>query len=166
MSPNDETIIVATQKLHRFNGIIRNDKNDIVKIEWLTKCIQDNTLYEYKRSDMIHSKKETLKRLNQLYDCFGDSFTQPATVDSLREVFQGMEKRSYNKEKILISLASFENKSFPNDSFRFGLFRIVNAYVDVMCSSLELIGLKLSWLGGLCSDQINENTPQVIFDKQ
>jgi DNA ligase-4 len=166
MSPVKETIIIATQKLHRLNGYIKNDSNDIVKIEWLTKCIQDNTLYEYKRSDMIHSKQETLKRLNQLYDCFGDSYTQPATVDSLREVFQGMEKCSYTKDRIRISLASFENKSFPNDSYKYGLFRIVDAYVDVMSSSLELIGLKIRWLGGLCSDQINENTTHVIFDKK
>jgi len=41
---------------------------------------------------MFHSSPSTEHRFAMEYDCYGDSFTQDATVESLKKVFQDFDK--------------------------------------------------------------------------
>jgi hypothetical protein len=78
-------------------------------------------------------------------------------------------------------IASIENEYFPDESSKFGLFRIYVFYVDIFeelrtnssqhqnqikNSRLDLISLKISWRGGVVLNEINPKTTHCIIDKK
>jgi DNA ligase-4 len=177
-NPGENTYcIIAAKKIHKLNSYIKNDLYNIVKVEWLMKCIQSSEFIQWKPSDMIHTKSETKIYFNGLYDAVGDSYTEALTVESLKEIFNNIEPETKGNGSLRKSIAAFENKYFPDDSFKFGLFRLVSAYMDVYelpfglkkrikNSSLELIGLKIRWRGGECSECITDETTHCILDSK
>jgi hypothetical protein len=177
--------IVASKITHKLQGYIQKDLYDIVNPKWLDQCIKEKSYIDWKPSDMWHTKATTKLQIGKLYDCFGDSFTEETTIESLKEIFKGIDSTSEidksekdtNSEQVTQIIAYFENRYFPNESFRFGLFRLLNVYLDVFesvggsekrlikYSNLDLIGLKVKWLGGTIHEKIKDETTHCILDK-
>ena len=183
-NPLTKTHCIIASKLTRKVQIYKQkDSHNIVKPEWLLKCIKEKRYIEWKPSVMLYTQTDTRKLIGKLYDDFGDSYMEDATIDSLKEIFKNMDSSTEIENKsqndpgdVKEAVALIENKYFPNLSFRFGLFRMINAYLDVFevvqdeskplkYSSLDLIKIKLMWRGGFVHQKINEKTTHCILDK-
>ena len=185
-NPTSQThCIIASKHTHKLNGYIKNDFSDIVKADWLVKCIQANKYIDWKPKDMMHIKAQTKVRFGKMYDSYGDSYTEDLTIDSLKEIFDNLDsttkvdpnEKENNMELIKKTIAFFENKYFPDESSQFGLFRLVYAYLDVYetvqdesklvkNSALDLVGMKIKWRGGCLHKIVNEKTTHCIIDKK
>jgi len=130
---------------------------------------------------MWYTKTATQQSIGKLYDCFGDSYTEESTVESLKEIFKNMNSEivmnESDPEQFKEAIAKIENKYFPNHSSKFGLFRLVNAYLDIYevvqdenthlkYTNLDLSGIKIVWRRGLIHKRIYETTTHCILDKK
>jgi hypothetical protein len=129
---------------------------------------------------MIHSKQETREYFSQSYDLYGDSFYEDLTVESIKKLFfdlNSSEMFKIEREKINLNLreqiAEIENKYYPDESFKFGLFRLYNIYFDnesnkkfKNTSLFDLLGIKIRWRGGRICNKIDSETTHCIVDKK
>ena len=177
--------IIASKLTHKLQAYVKNDAFDIVKPGWLLKCIEHKRYIEFKPSDMWHTKANTKILIGKCYDCYGDSYVEDSTVESLKSIFKNMDtvtevdqsNRDTNPDDVKRVIAYIENKYFPDECSNFGLFRLINAYLDVYevaedeskplkYSYLDLFGLKILWRGGFIHKKVNENTTHCIVDKK
>lgn len=177
--------IVTNRTTHRIKSYIKTGVYDIVKTEWLDRCIKDVRLYKWMPNDMIHSKLETRQMFASLYDPYGDSYTEDVSEDFLREMFNSgsFVKEEFKpildmefKMKLRLKIAELENKYFPDKS-KYGLFRMCLFYFDCFTSvdgkedkkkennSLELVELKAKWYGGFVMNKIDANVTHCVLDK-
>jgi DNA ligase-4 len=143
-NPDENTFCIITTKLiHKINSYIKKDLYDVVKLDWLIKCIEEKKFIPWKPSDMLYSKLETRNYFNMSFDMYGDSFEKDVTPDSLKQLFKSIDSNNpvennlktimdlkNNKFKLKEQIALIENKYFPNESF-LGLFRLDILYLDI-----------------------------------
>ncbi|CAM1297752.1 LIG4 (predicted) [Pycnogonum litorale] len=156
----------------RTKNMIRYRAYDVVKCDWLLRCVSDRSFIPWVPSDMIHSSRKTSESFSSNYDKYGDSFTDDATPEDLRKVFDGIapDKMSSRSE-----IAEMEREYFPNTS-KMGLFRQYRFYID---NSEKIgirdgdygVGLSLSvcesrLYGGTISDQLDAYVSHVILDER
>lgn len=178
-NPGKDTFCVVTSRsTHRVKSYAKADLYDIVRVDWLTRCIQDRKVYKWKPKDMIHARLETKNKFKEMYDSYGDSYFEDSTIQSLKEMFssEGFVKEEFRprmdeefKIKLREKIAFLENKHFPDSSAKFGLFRMHSFYLDKCeskSSSLDLIELKIRWHGGVVFDAINEAITHCVLDKK
>ena len=93
-------------------------------------CIKTNLTYIdlfFRPCDMIFSTQSKLEQFEKYYDEFGDSFTIPATIDSL----QYSMKQVRDNDKTLKNLQAEDIADFEeehNIKTKFGLFRPLKAF--------------------------------------
>ncbi|RMZ95310.1 DNA ligase 4 [Brachionus plicatilis] len=175
--------IIANRCTHRIKSYIKIGLYDVVKTEWLDKCLKHGRLCQWKPNDMIHSKPKTRQMFAKLYDSYGDSYTEDVSVDCLKEMFNS---GSFVKEEfkplmdlefrleLRCKMAEFENKYFPDNS-KYGLFRMCLFYFDCFTHvnvdlktkniGLELVELKARWHGGFVLSKIDANVTHCVVDK-
>lgn len=182
-NPGPNTFCILTAKLiHKINIYIKKDLYDVVKLEWILKCINDGKINPWKPSDMFHSRVVTKDCFDKLFDAYGDSYEEDLTSETLKQLIMSLDSSEENVEtddknrlfKLRHQIAYIENKYFPNESFPFGLFRLDVFYVDLYKEingedripncSLDLVELKLKWHGGVVEDQINNTVTHIIMD--
>lgn len=130
---------------------------------------------------MWYTQKATQQLISKLFDCYGDSYTEETTIESLMEIFKKINSEidmtDTDQDSAKDAIAKIENKYFSNHSSRFGLFRLINAYLDVYevvqdenkplkNSDLELFGIKLAWRGGFIHKKIDDSTTHCILDER
>ena len=160
------------------SSYIKHDQFDVVKVDWLVKCLEEKTFHAWTPSDMFHSTKPTKEFFAQNFDKYGDNFTDELkTVDELNRIFSAMNDIEED-EHIHERIAFVENKYFPDDSSQFGLFRMCHIYLDVYSNvkkpeilhenafMFDLMRMKLKWLGAQICDSINANTTHCVLDKK
>lgn len=166
---------------------LTKDLHDVVRIEWLLKCFKDQRFNTWKPADMFHSKSDTKTYFDKYFDPYGDSFEEDLTNESLKVIFSSLSEIEVNKEDMpnnnkLVErkkIAEIENKYFPNESFRFGLFRLDTFYVDaysaangnltdnrIKNSCLDIIEMKIKWHGGIVERELNDRITHCIIDKR
>lgn len=72
----------------RARNIASVNQHNIVRVDWLLRCIAANELLPWTPADLFHATPTVKERLSTEYDEFGDSYTQPLTEDSLTYVLQ------------------------------------------------------------------------------
>lgn len=174
-NPGKDTFCVLTSKItHRIQGYIRRNAHNIVKLEWIQRCIADRRLYTWRPSDMYHSTAETQRQFDKLYDEYGDSYMEDATENSLRSIFAAMSSSEYasldaNDPKTVRELwqqmAEIENEYFPDESARFGLFRLCEIYVAPNVTGSGLIKLRIRWRGGRVTEHASDQTTHCVLDR-
>jgi DNA ligase 4 len=176
----EKTYCVLTSKLiHKVNIYITKDSYDVVKTDWLIKCIENKIYYPWTPSDMFHSTKKTREYFSGLFDKYGDHYDANVDLDKLKAIFVNMNNNvEINNQDIHLKIAFIENKYFPDESSEYGLFRLCNVYLDlyeniddherkiIFNSSLDLIKVKLIWFGSDISTKINDSTTHCVLDKR
>lgn len=123
---------------------------------------------------MYHATKPTQDSFDKLYDQYGDSFTEDATIESLRILFTSMSSPEFSKSdrndpktfrSIWTQIAEFENEYYPDESSEFGLFRLCDIYLAPTYSG-RLLELKIRWKGGIVSSEVKASTTHCIVDKK
>lgn len=179
------TYCVITSKLiHKVTPYIKKDLYDIVKTDWLIKCIKNKLYYPWSPSDMWHSIEKTRKQFEKKFDKYGDSYIDDiGDNDQLKRIFNNIDNMNvkFDESNIHYKIAFIENKYFPDESSEYGLFRLCNVYLDlykmlnrsipsdemkIECSGLDLIKLKIIWYGAVISDTIDDETTHCVIDKR
>ena len=110
----------------------------------------------------------------------GDSFCADLTLDSIRKLFSDFDASSLkqkHEENLREKIAHYENKYFPDDSFKFGLFRLCTFYLDayetvgqekqrIKNTDFDLLEPKIKWRGGEVSREIESHTTHIVLDKK
>ncbi|GAA27477.2 DNA ligase 4, partial [Clonorchis sinensis] len=59
---------------------------NIVSVSWLESCLEAGKLLPWRPNHLLVMKPETAESMNAEFDSYGDSFTEPLTVDGLKEL--------------------------------------------------------------------------------
>ncbi|TGZ61632.1 hypothetical protein CRM22_007879 [Opisthorchis felineus] len=59
---------------------------NIVSVSWLESCLEAGKLLPWRPNHLLVMKPETAESLSAEFDSYGDSFTEPLTVDGLKEL--------------------------------------------------------------------------------
>lgn len=78
--------------------LILKDLYDVLKLEWLLKCLTDKQLHAWKPSDMFHSRVATKNSFDKLYDTYGDSYTEDLTIETIKELFNSLDPKEISDE--------------------------------------------------------------------
>lgn len=109
-------------------NIIKGGKFDVVKSNWLLDC--KDTFRPLRPSDMVHTTEETAAAFARNFDQYGDSYTQPATADSLKYSMEQVRLKGAKAKVTHATKARFESKNFAEGAYKYGLFRQAVVYVD------------------------------------
>lgn len=72
----------------RARNIASTNQHNIVRVDWLLRCIAANELLPWTPADLFHATPKVKEQLSTEYDEFGDSYTQPLTEESLTYVME------------------------------------------------------------------------------
>ncbi|CAH1249356.1 LIG4 [Branchiostoma lanceolatum] len=173
-APGPDTSCVLAHKVNvRVNNIISGGKYDVVKADWLLRCWEAKQCLPWLPSHMIHMSPDTAAQFALEFDRHGDSFTDDATVDSLKEVFEKIGEEKSSSKVSSEGIAEMEEKYFPNES-PLGLFRLCRLYVDnchvigdqstrIKDCPLDLVALEVRFHGATVSPILDSDVTHVLF---
>ncbi|GIX83138.1 DNA ligase 4 [Caerostris darwini] len=123
-NPGNNTFCVVSDKVTaRLQNIISIDMYDVVKSEWINKCIEMQKILPWVPADLFHATEKTRDKLEGLYDKYGDSYTEDATEDSLHKIFENIPIKESSNDYILNHELSEIEKTLFSGPSPYGLFR-------------------------------------------
>ncbi|PSN53926.1 hypothetical protein C0J52_02408, partial [Blattella germanica] len=163
---------LAGEKTLSVSNIERSGKCCVAKIDWLLRSISSKQLLSWSPADLMFATMEIEQELSSQYDEFGDSYTQPATKESLRYSLEQVEKKGCAVELTEGMKADLEIELFSGPS-PFAMFRLCTAYVDKFnklndvssgkSSILDIVELDFCFYGGVTCTEIDSSTTHVIL---
>jgi len=175
-NPSESTYCVVADKTNlRLRNIVSAKVYDVVRMDWLVRCIEEKRLIPWTPTDMIHCAPRTISSFSGDYDRHGDSYYDRVTVDELKTIFDRMPKDEICAAKNETSIiAELEMKYYPHDSAR-GLFRLCCVYLDSCAaigdpttrftgSRLDLVGLELRFAGATLARAVTDDVSHVVVD--
>ncbi|KAG8306548.1 DNA ligase (ATP) [Homalodisca vitripennis] len=78
-------VIVGKENI-RVTNVCKAGTYNVVRAQWLLHSLDAGQLLEWTPADVVSATPETKDQLEQHYDQYGDSFTQPATLHSIQHV--------------------------------------------------------------------------------
>ncbi|XP_013776591.1 DNA ligase 4-like isoform X1 [Limulus polyphemus] len=176
-NPDVDTFCVITSKVNlRVKNIISMNRYDVVRAEWLLRCVEEKQFIPWTPFDLWSMREATQEQIAERYDSYGDSYTEETTVENLRKVFDNIPEEIWKSHiPDPKSIADLEFDIFPAVS-SYGLFRTFRIYIDnkaeigemgtvIPDHPLELVALKLRLHGGtICSSVDSETTHVVVHN--
>jgi DNA ligase-4 len=83
---------VAGNTTLRVRNIAKSGRYSVAHVDWLLRSLAAGKLLPWTPADLLYATSTISKQLSAKYDKFGDSYTQPLTEDSLKYVFEQVEK--------------------------------------------------------------------------
>lgn len=169
-NPDTTTLCVIVEKTNvRVNNLIKKNKYDVVRAEWLLRVLDAGKWIKWSPSDMIHITKATQQILDKDFDEFGDSYTLNTSEDQLRAVFHAMTNVPEVQPE---DIAEIEEEFFPDES-PYGLFRTIMVYMDnklvigdsqspIVNCPLDLLQQEIRFFGANLSPSLDHNVSHVL----
>ncbi|XP_075216917.1 DNA ligase 4-like isoform X3 [Lycorma delicatula] len=164
--------VVSGESKHiRVNNIAKNGWHDVVTVDWFLNCIELKEILNFRPKDLICMSKNTQKKMNLLYDEYGDSYTETATLESLKDSLSKVQKVGKIKSMERCELADFDHVLF-NGSSPFAIFRHCTAFffkykvgklTDNVNSPLKIAAANFMFMGGKIVNTIEDNITHVII---
>uniref|UniRef100_A0A914W548 DNA ligase IV n=1 Tax=Plectus sambesii TaxID=2011161 RepID=A0A914W548_9BILA len=153
--------VVAPTVTIRVKSVIAANSHNVVKPDWLMCCSNESRLVPFAPAFMFHTLLSTQATFRGAFDEFGDSYTEPVTVDQLKTILNKVEPAK---------LSSDEQAEWMEqllDDYKYALFRRCRVYVDrylilhdrstsIPLCSLTLIEASLKLYGALVVDNLSE----------
>lgn len=171
-NPGDKTYcIVASKRRTHLENIIKSDSYNVVKAEWVLKCVEENSILDWQPSDLMHAIPITKARLDENFDMFGDGFTHNASVESLKSIFAKIQTKDIVHLGNEVILGMKEKYNFPTK-----LFHTARIYLDkyaiigdessrIGASRLDILQCDLQAHGATITTDI-ETASHVIIDSK
>ncbi|RZF41479.1 hypothetical protein LSTR_LSTR000193 [Laodelphax striatellus] len=173
-NPGKQThfIICGSEKNSiRVRNAISSGKHDIVTVNWFFQCITMGFIVDFHPEDLICMCEDTSQRMKIMFDEYGDSFTEPATMDSLKEVFGRVEGKDNPEGPMSVKAKQkLDNLLFdgPNP---YAVFRHYSSYFhnynpedsSRFVNPLNIAAIKFKFLGGTILNEIDERISNVIL---
>lgn len=84
-------VVAGNENNIRVQNVCKLNTFDVVKAEWLMNCMDSSELLPWTPVDMISKSETTAEKMAVLYDEYDDSYTQPATEQSLKRSLQKVQ---------------------------------------------------------------------------
>ncbi|GLG98951.1 DNA ligase 4 [Gryllus bimaculatus] len=172
-NPGSSTFCVLANELNiRVSNIVKCGRYNVAKISWLLKCLDVGQLLPWSPSDLLGTTAELERDLKTKFDSFGDNYTNPATIESLKYSLDSVEKQGDMKVLGPKEMADMDIEIF-GDTSPLSFFRLCSAYVDKynevndpssdIDMKLEVVALDFVFYGGCVQEIISEETTHVII---
>jgi hypothetical protein len=73
-------------------NIAKSGQYSVARVDWLLRSIAANKLLSWTPADLLYATPTVSEQLSVEFDKFGDSYMQPLTEQSLKYVFEQVEK--------------------------------------------------------------------------
>lgn len=159
--------VVASELIYKVYLYVQKDLYDIVKPDWVIKCVNNKQYYQWTPNDMLHARRVTCEQFKQQFDKYGDSYLENTeNVLQLQQTFENVKLNmceNFNNNDLHSEIARFEkNQSFT----KYGLLRSCNIYLDSSIENVEVITLKLLSYGAIINDEICDSTTHCIVNER
>ncbi|XP_071535419.1 DNA ligase 4 [Panulirus ornatus] len=154
--PGQNTHCIVTDTISvRVKNYVLSSKHNIVRPSWIISCTESGCLLPWCPLDVIHLQDKEQEYMRDLFDEFGDSYTEPTDEKSLKRIMDSMKKESWCPLSVERMCELDEKICDPGDTR--GLFRRIKAY---FCDSEEqkLAALTLQLHGGFVCDSMSSAT--------
>ncbi|KAG8188782.1 hypothetical protein JTE90_009176 [Oedothorax gibbosus] len=164
--------VVCDTVTAKVKNVMRTDKYNIVKSDWIEKCVDSKKLLSWVPTDLLHTTEETREKLAENFDKFGDSYTEAVTEHSLRKIFNSICKEDWMAEEMnSVKISQIESSYFSEVSafslFRDCLFHFVNengqsVFLNEMNDRSKLLYFQLKLYSANFCEEINETTTHIL----
>lgn len=136
---------------------------DIINVSWLQRVIKDGNILSYAQEEVYYLGANFKNALSDNLDMYGDSYTEPTTVEKLKDTFRIINEMgdNFNQNRTIYftgfkdfrrSYAYFDKFQIPNDQSSDVLY---NSFFD----ELEFV----YYYGNVC-DKINQQVNMIIYN--
>nr|CAD7410420.1 unnamed protein product [Timema cristinae] len=173
-NPGPDTFcVLASECTLRVRNIAKVGHYDVARLDWLMAAMEQGVrvLPLWTPADLLSISPQTSEALATQFDKYGDSYTQPATLESLKYSLAQVEKLGDAVQLTPEDLADFDIELFSGPS-PYGMFRLCYAYFDKYekihdptskeISNLYLSELDFCFYGGKSTAFIEEQTTHVV----
>ncbi len=118
---------------------------------------------------MFHSTQATREYFAKQFDKYNDNYSNSIDQAHLKLIFNNMTDVTVDESLIHYKIAFIENKYFPDESSKYGLFRLCTLYFNKPENkncNLEFIKLKSKWHGAVVCDTIDDTTTHCIVEAE
>ena len=84
---------MADEPILRVQNIKATGKCSVAKVQWLLQSITLKKMLPWTPADLLYATCDVEQKLSMQFDEFGDSYTQPATEESLKYVLQQVDEK-------------------------------------------------------------------------
>ncbi|XP_068083258.1 DNA ligase 4 isoform X3 [Anabrus simplex] len=92
-NPGPKTFCVVSDECNlRVSNIAKTGQHDVAHVDWLLRSLDQGILLPWTPTDLISASSDTRRKLNAKYDKYDDSYTIPATIDTLKHSMAQVEK--------------------------------------------------------------------------
>lgn len=138
-------------------------KFDLVNISWLQRVLADGNLLGYEQDEVYYLGTNYKNSLADELDMYGDSYTEPTTVEKLKQTFRIInEMGDYFNQNGAVYFTGFRN--FRKYYAYFDRNQIPNdRQSDVIYDSV-LDELEFRYYNGNVCEEVNQNVNLIIFN--
>lgn len=135
------THIIAAKLDIRAQNILKKNDLDIYKPKWVTDSIKYKKLVPKSPFYLTYASKNTQVFFSNYYDCFGDSFFDEITLETLKEVFGNIKidnaicAKNNQHDSIIIAnidnkkeIKNEENSMITNEEYSRALNELISEY--------------------------------------
>lgn len=111
-NPGETTFCVVADKVNfKTRNLSRKKLWDVIKAERFLRWLEEGAMRAWEPCDLWSCSEVTERRLELLYDCYGDSYTDPVTPESLKELFGNLPSKGDTREAAALAVR-FERENF------------------------------------------------------
>ncbi|XP_060868826.1 DNA ligase 4 isoform X1 [Metopolophium dirhodum] len=170
---NDTFCVLANNIKHiRAHAIKLSGKHSIISTKWILSCFIDNEFLNWTPENVLFLSKEHQLLMDEKFDQYGDSYTELATVETLRRSMDRVELDDDLVNTEVDAFLEFQNELF-NEEQCFKIFEKCQVYFDDLNlenlpvrnfhtnTVLEMLVFKFN--GGTVCKNIDSNTTHVVI---
>ncbi|KAL5243761.1 hypothetical protein ACI65C_011171 [Semiaphis heraclei] len=170
---NDTFCVLANNIKHtRAHAIKLSGKHSIINTKWILSCFTDNEFLNWTPENVLFLSKEHQLLMDEKFDQYGDSYTELATVETLRHAMDRVELDEDLVNSEVDAFLEFQNELF-NEEQCFKIFEKFQVYFDDLNlenlpvrnfhtnTVLEMLIFKFN--GGKVCKNIDNNTTHVVI---
>ena len=86
-------VCIAGDLTYETRNYIQKKLYNIVKVDWLLQCIEDNKLIKFTPNVMLATTNNLLNEFKLNYDRYGDSYTKKLNENELSKLLNEMDSK-------------------------------------------------------------------------
>ncbi|XP_064490399.1 DNA ligase 4-like [Ornithodoros turicata] len=153
--------VVAGKDNFRVKSLLRSKRYDVVKAECFGRRVESGDFELWEPFDLWGKSADTKRRLDEVYDEYGDSYTAEVTCKKLRCIFDGIPEDKLKGEQVDANfMRKFETEEFVRVPSWAVFRKCVFYFVESVKASVLLRMVKLC--GGKVAESVIEDVTHIV----
>ncbi|XP_054278931.1 LOW QUALITY PROTEIN: DNA ligase 4 [Macrosteles quadrilineatus] len=160
-------VIVGEENNIRVTNVLKKGSYNVIRASWLVHSLDAGQRLSWTPRDMISAAPDTAVLLAQQFDQYGDSYTDPANLDSLKHTMAQVGKKDISLKQMVELDKILFNKYSP-----FSVFRGCVACFDCpeedssapKNDSLRMLRYDFEFHGGEVTSDLTPQTTHIILN--